>query len=399
MTTDLEETVRQFRGGIVEIKNGVQRCVDDQKRQERQIQSLFDDVEHFKRARLSGYGVKPAPGQVSDTFARWLAGLSIVAAARRGDLHPKDAHEDNLVRGLADELGMSLKTAETATQLPQPTQYSAQISELVATYGSARKYGTVFPMSAGTMKLPYLSTDTAFALVGLSSGGGEKQPAFAFADLVAEKYGGIVRVPYELDADSIVPVGNFLARWAARQMAAIEDKLFWTGNGTTDGDPEGLTISTITNSKVTQMASTKTHYSDLTLTHLRDVRGVVDAAVLQRGAYYMHPSFECALANLNTANVFPYQARGLDNNATLDGFPIRWIPSMPAYSSSVNASKVCVLFGDATYQYLGVRGNIRFDVSDQPYWSSDEIGFRALERFSIALLATGAVAGIETAAS
>jgi len=72
---------------------------------------------------------------------------------------------------------------------------------------------------------------------------------------------------------------------------------------------------------------------------------------------------------------------------------------LPAYSTSVNASKVFMLFGDMSFQYLGVRGGVRFDTSVDAAFATDEILIRALERFTIGLMATGAVAGLETAAS
>ena len=72
---------------------------------------------------------------------------------------------------------------------------------------------------------------------------------------------------------------------------------------------------------------------------------------------------------------------------------------MPAYSAAANVSKVFVLFGDPSYQYLGIRGGVRFATSDQAAFPTDEILVRALERFAIGLMATGCVGGIETAAS
>src|SRR5207249_11966236 len=104
------------------------------------------------------------------------------------------------------------------------------------------------------------------------------------------------------------------------------------------------------------MAATKTHYSDATLANIRAIRAVVDAAVIAMGSYYMHPSFEQFLSGLNTAGDKPYEASAAQG-ATLDGFPIRWVDVLPAYSTGVNVSKVFTLFGDLSYQYsLGVRG-------------------------------------------
>ena len=58
-----------------------------------------------------------------------------------------------------------------------------------------------------------------------------------------------------------------------------------------------------------------------------------------------------------------------------------------------------VLFGDLKYQYFAPRGTIRFQTSVDASFETDEVLIRALERFTIGLMATGAVAGLETAAS
>jgi len=328
----------------------------------------------------------------------------LYAALRQG--HVKGDRFEGLAREI---LGLETKAALTASDIPLPVEYSGEVVKLVSLFGTARRYGTVFPMPGLTVKLPQLTTDTAFGLIAMSAAVTEKSPAFAFVTFTAEKYGGLIRLPSELDEDSIVPMGQFIANYAARQLAAEEDKVFWTGNGTTDGDPEGLTISTIMNSKVTQMAGTKTHYSDATLANLRTLRSGVHAAVLRKAAYFMNPTFEAHLSTFNTGgdraynpmvqlSTGGYPVAG-DMGPTLDGFPIRWIDTLPAFSTSVNVSKVFNLFGDPSYQYLGTRGGIRFDTSSDAAFATDEILIRALERFTIGLMNNNAVVGLETAAS
>jgi HK97 family phage major capsid protein len=107
---------------------------------------------------------------------------------------------------------------------------------------------------------------------------------------------------------------------------------------------------------------------------------------------------EQAFSSFNTAGDMPYQANAAQG-ATLDGFPIRWIDTLPAYSTTAQAGKVYVLFGDVSYQYLGVRGGMRFDTSREAGFTTDEILVRALERFTIGLMADNAVSGLQTAAS
>ena len=396
-----EEQIQEFQGILGEIKGGwaelkkLPEILGGLKQENDGLRKDLNEVRRLMIARSACGSTTRLPGLVSDDCARHLTGIALSARLRSG----KQVENADYVHGLAkDILGVEIKAALSSTDIPLPIEYSGQVVELVSQFGAARRYGTVYPLGAGTVKLPQLKTDPAFGLIAQSAAVAEKSPQTAWVTFNAEKYGGLIRVPSELDADSIVAIGQFIARYAARQMARIEDVVFFTNDGSTFGAVEGLTKSTITNVKVTQMAATKTHYNDATLANLRAIRAVVDAAAIAMGSYYMHPSFEQHLAGLNTAGDKPYQANAAQG-ATLDGFPIRWVDVLPAYSAAANVSKVFILFGDVSFQYLGVRGGVRFDTSVDAAFVTDEILIRALERFTIGLMAVGAVSGLQTAAS
>lgn len=362
-----------------------------------EIDKLTDDTQALRKASLaSAARGATRPGEVSEDCARHLGGLAVVAGLKGGQL--AGDRYDGMVK---DILGVEAKTALSSSDIPLPVQYNAQVVELVSAYGAARRFGTVFPLGAGTVKLPKLTTDPAFGLIAASGTVTEKSPQIGWVTFNPEKFGGLVRLPSELDEDSIIAIGQFVARYSARQLALVEDSNFFIGTGAgsgANGSVKGLCLSTIDNSKVVQMASTKTHYSDATLANLRSIRAAVDAPVIGMGAYYMHPSFEQHLSGLNTAGDKPYQANG-SRGAQLDGYSINWVDIMPAYSTSANVSKVFALFGDLSYQYLATRGGVRMDTSKEAGFTTDEILIRALERFTIGLMANGAVAGLETAAS
>ncbi len=385
----IEEQGRRFG----ELETGMQANAQ-------QIESLAKQLDGVRRAQLAQKtGVVARPGQVSEDCARQLGAVALLAGVRQEKLEGKA--KDNAHGLFRDITGVEMRSALTTSDIPLPTAYGNEVAELVSAYGMARKFGTVYPLGAGITKLPKLSTDPTFGLIASSGTVTEKSPQTAWVTFTAEKFGGLVRLPEEIDEDSVFSVGQFLARYAARNIARVEDHNFFVSTGAgsgANGSVEGLTISTITNAKVSQMAATKTHYSDATLANIRAVRAVVDAPAIGLGAYYMHPSFEQHLSGLNTAGDKPYQANAA-NGATLDGFPVRWVDIMPAYSTGANVSKVFMLFGDLSFQYLGVRGAIRFDTSLEAGFTTDEILVRALERFTVGLMATGAVAGLETAAS
>jgi len=281
-----------------------------------------------------------------------------------------------------------------------PTEFQSQVVELVWMYGDFRRYATAFPMGVGTVKLPKLKTSPAFGLIALSGSVTEKSPQVSFVTFTAEKSGGIVRIPSEIDADSIVSIGQFVARYGAREMAKWEDTWGFLADGTGTYDSKsGVCKTADTLTFKIQGTAGNSRPSNLTLQNFRDMRAKIDQAAYNHAAYYMNRTMEALLVTFNTSTtVTPYLASG-PNGPTLDGFPIRWVDVLPAYSTSANVSKVFMLFGDLSFQYLGVRGGVRFDTSADAAFATDEILIRALERFTIGLMATGAVSGLETAAS
>ncbi len=201
-------------------------------------------------------------------------------------------------------------------------------------------------------------------------------------------------------------MGQFLARYIARNTALCEDWQFWRSTGgasAQNGTAEGLVKSVVTDADFyyngNSSTSGKTKGSEAVLADFRGMRGLASGAVLGNAAYYAHPTYESLFASLNNqTNLTPYIANG-PGGPTLDGFPIRWIPSLPVLSTSAAVSAVTVLFGDARYNYLGVRGGVRVDTSAEAGFTTDEVLTRALERMTVGKMATTAVIGLRNAAS
>lgn len=345
------------------------------------------------------------PGKVSEETARFFGAVAILKGLKQGTISG-----DGFEGIIKDVMGVETRTALTSSDIPLPVGYSGEVAELVGMYGTARRYGTVLPLGTGVVKLPRLKTDTTFGLISGSGTVTEKSPQTEWVTFTAEKFGGLIRLPSEMSEDSVVDIGQFLARYAARQIAYCEDWNFWrsTGAGSgLNGTAEGLTKSVATNSKTTTSTGLGSP-SEFTLSHFRTLRGVPDASALRQGAYYLHPSFEALLATFNTSGNKPYNpnaqiqgtgAQPFMVGPTLDGFPIRWVDVLPVYTTSDALSTVHVLFGDVSFNYLGLRGDMRFDTSMEAGFGTDEILVRALERMTVGLMATGAVGGLITAAA
>jgi HK97 family phage major capsid protein len=193
-------------------------------------------------------------------------------------------------------------------------------------------------------------------------------------------------------------LGTWLAAYAARAMAQIEDLVFFLADGTATYDSiVGIVPAAIAAGRVHQTSGASP--AEITLTDMRSLRAKVASAAISRGAYYLHRTHEQKLCTFNTGGNTFYIINGATGEATLDGFPVRWVEVMPVYTASDSASTGQVVFGDLRYQWLGSRSGIHFQASKEAAFATDEVLIRALERFDVGLMADDALAVIQLAAS
>ena len=398
MFKDLAE-IAKAEGGFAAVKALPGLLKTEQKRND----ELHAEVKKLSKRLLEGNdtGVvwKDGLPYVTPDCARFLGSMAVIRAAQANKI--KGANAEDMIARAAGFLNIEAKAAVAATDIPLPTAYAQQIVELVYSYGQARKVCTVYPLSTATMKLPRLKTgEPAFAFIAVSGPVVEKVPQMEFVTFTPGKCGGIVRMPSEIDADSIIAVGQFVARYIAREMAKLEDTCLFLGDGTsTYNSISGVGAQATTDSALTTLASTKTHPSDITLANMRDLRTHVTGAVLNTAKYYAHPTMDALFVSFNTsATVVPYQ-RKADGSATFDGFPIVWVSVMPVYTTAATVSAYQVYFGDLSWWYFGERLAMSVETSRDVYFATDEIGIRALERIDIHLMGQACSAALQLAGS
>lgn len=417
------DPIEEFRSGISEIRRGVESHNKDVTDVKSALKSLQDvnaqltaELDRIRRQLLTTHpsihsSIPPhirRPGFVSDHCARHLAAMFILGNARSGRLDRLDTRQrEALFSEARSVLGIETKAALTTTDIPLPTVFSGEFRELIAEFGVARRNMFPFPIGMGTARPPRMKTRPAFGSIAMSASIAEKSPQIEFASLESHKIGGIVRVPREIDEQSIVPMGQFLARYGAVEFARAEDTWAFLADGSgTYESVKGITKIATDNSKNVQLASTKTKPSDATLADFRAMRLKVNAGALHLSPrYYMHSTWESRLRDFNTdADRFafvPNRPSTTDaiGGPTLDGYPIIWTDVLEPYGTAAAASKYLAVFGVLEYWWFGEHGSPRMDHSADVYFATDELATRFLEEIDFDYQDVGATASLQTAAS
>lgn len=396
------DTIEKKQGKIAELETQLGKSQTAQAELATTIAEVQKQVLEVRRLGIearTNAGGSARSGEVSRQCARMLGALALAGCLRQNTAVDED-RKGAMQRSMESILGKDLtRTALSSSDIPLPVEYSGEVVELVAQYGVGRQYATVYPLGAGSVKLPKLKTSPAFGRLAIATAIAEKSPQTEWVTFAPDKFGGLIRIPTEIDDDSIVALGQFVARYAAREMAKVEDTLVFLGDATGGfTEIEGLDDEVVDDSNVVQMATGTTNNAAVSLANLRAMRALVASPALAMGAYYFHPSFEQRFSALNASGDKPYEANAA-RGATLDGFPIRWCDVLPPYSASADAAAVFGYFGDLSYRYLGVRGGFRFDTSREAAFATDEVLIRAVERLDARTMADDAISGVQTGAA
>jgi HK97 family phage major capsid protein len=430
-----ESQVREFEEILRGFKDmgGVFRELDDIAKQQggfaaikalpAQLDSLQREVNRMKKNGIAGTRsgitwIGDLPFVTDDCASALTATLIYGCSKIEGKLESlwPDDKRKRLLNHACNILGVEVRAggALTSTDVPLPTIYMPQIVELVFAYGQARQFATVFPLGAGTVKLPrLLPGEDTFSFLGAGTAGmsqaiGEKEVEAALVTFTANKAGGLIRIPSELEADTFIAMGQFLARYIARQFAKLEDSTLFLADGSAAyAGITGIANYCVSNPQyLQQLGAGKTVVTDATINDFRAMRGKVNPAVLfnmaangkTSAAYYMSPTLEALLWTFNTIGMpYIYRPEMGGQPATLDGFPIRWIGVSQPYSTAATPGVFMSFFGDLSYWYLGERGAPRVEVSREVFFATDELAMRALERIDVEAMAPDAMTTLQTA--
>lgn len=379
------EKVTQMQTDLKTFKDAAADAEKKNKERDERLEKAEKELKNVQKLVAQRGNTAPTTrrkGLVVDQCARELASSVIIHCARSGVLEgfiTSEKARDAMLTQAKSMFGLEGK-ALTTTEIPLPTSFSGDLRELVAEFGVLRGQMFPYPLSGGTSRPPRFGTRPAFASIAMSGAFAEKKPTFEFASLESHKLGGYVLVPRELEEQSIVNMGQFLARYGAIEFARAEDTwgLLADGTATYEG-VTGVTKICADNSKIRTLGNGKTSPSDATLADFRAMRRGVNSTARKRGKYYLNHTWETRLRDFNTEadpNIFMYRP---DGSATLDGHEIVWVEVMQEYTEDAAAGAFLAIFGDLQWWWFGERGAPRVDQSEHVAFLNDQLAVRFME--------------------
>ena len=405
-----EDQVKEFQTIMGEVRGswaGLTALPGEVKSLREGSERMAGELKDLRRSLVGRPAAQSARvrGVVSEDCARHLASSFILHCERSDKLDALcsvAAQRDAILALARDTLNVTTRTALSTTEIPLPTQYSGELRELISEFGMVRRRMSPYPIGMGTARPARMGTRPAFGSIAMSAAFTEKSPTVTFASLESHKIGGIVRLPREIDEQSIVPMGQFLARYGAVEFARAEDTWGFLADGSgTYENVKGVVQVARDAGKTLSLASTKTKPSDATLDDFRGLRLKVNKAALngRLSAYYLDSTWETRLPSFRTAAEPNVYQRLADGSAILDGYPIVWTDVLTPYGTSADADKPIAVFGAMSFWWMGEHGTPRIDTSEHVWFANDQLAVRFIEEIDFDYAAADATGVLLTAAS
>jgi len=404
-----EEQVKEFQGILGELKTGWAGLKDlpascrSLEEETTQLKQHLTEVRRLMAARGPATARLRSPGSVSDDCARHLAAQFIAHCERSNKLDALSslpAQRDSLRDFARNALNLTTRTALTTNDIPLPNEFGGEIRELISDFGVVRRRMAPYPIGMGTARPARTGARPSFGSIAMSAEITEKSPMLNFASLESHKIGGIVRLPREIDEQSIVAMGQFLARYGAVEFARAEDTWGLLADGTSDYESvRGVVQIARDTGHLVTLADTKTKPSDATIDDFRSLRRQVNKAALngRLSAYYLDTTWETRLPSFRSAAEPNVYQRLPDGTAILDGYPIVWTDVLAPYSTAEDAAKPLAVFGALSFWWMGEHGTPRIDTSEHVWFANDQLAVRFIEEIDFDYAAQDATAALFTA--
>ncbi len=273
-----------------------------------------------------------------------------------------------------------------------PSILESKIIDLRDSYGIARKYTDVMPMSSNHIQWSRrVSGLTAYAM-NEGTATTESSMVWAPVSLTARKWGVITRYSSEIAEDAVINIADRLVSEIAYAFAVAEDNALFIGDGTsTYQGISGLyrrffdaNVGTFIGAP--SAASTHNTWAEIDADDIDTLIGTLPA--------YARPGAQFYIAPTGKVLVFDPLLRAAGGNTQGDvsngmpakymGYPINEIVALQQVPTYDFDEKPMLYFGHMQLAAsMGSRRGMTLATSSDVYFTTDEIAIRGTERFDI----------------
>jgi HK97 family phage major capsid protein len=272
-----------------------------------------------------------------------------------------------------------------------PTEMEDAIIDLRETFGVARQYCRIHPMSSDATNVPRRAGGLTAYFVGEEEQITESEKSWSNVELVAKKLAALARMSTDLSEDSIINLADDLAREMAYAFAVKEDTCLFDGDGSkTYGGMTGLRTLMIDGdhaASYVEAAAAGDNWSEIDDSDLDTVEGALPEYADVGAAWFCSKKAKVSTFKrlIKAAGGATAEALAEGKFSSYSGYPIVTTPAMPSDDSSAALNgKIMIIFGNLRQSTtFASRRGITIQVSDQRYMEYDQIGLKATERFTI----------------
>ena len=290
-------------------------------------------------------------------------------------------------RGI-DIRGASLSSLGTAGILI-PAELENAVVDLREEYGVLRAAARVPTMASDTLSRPVKKSGLTAAPIGESATMTEQELAnmWGSSNLVARKWGVLVRYPSELSEDSIIDLAEDLAEDMGMAFSEAEDSAGFAGDGTSTyhgilGFLNKIILAAHAGSVVEATGNT---FASVTITDIAKLIAMVPKRFRRNAAFIgSRVGIQMTLGRLKmAAGGNTMQSLEAADMERFLRYPIIETETFPSVLTTL-ADEVMIAFGDIRSACdLGNRRGIRLVESRERFIETDELAMQATERFDI----------------
>ena len=334
----------------------------------------------------SSYKSLPFSGETGYEKAKMGYAFGMFALSTRGNKKAIQWLSENTSYKAVNE------TTNSAGGFLVPDELVAELIFLREQYGVVRQNATIRTMHSDTLWIPKNSASSTAYWVGESTAITQSQPTFDRVQVLAKKLGILTAVTSEVNEDSIIEIGTALAQDMAWKFAQEEDRVCMIGSSATatDGNINGFITENLgvssNSGSVNAATGSAANYAAVTLANLRTMVGKLPLYADNADAkWYMSKAFFNdvvanrldALSGNAALDIMNFQ----QGRPTLYGYPIVYSQHLANTAAGTTGTALCALANLKTGTVLGDRRSVQISVSSDYLFNTDELAFKAVERF------------------